>query len=441
MIGTKANTRLFLLRIIINGNFAVGYFYSMILVLVLSMSILMVMSTSARADESDVTTILAAINRPCEIQDDWVEGDYGEWEDDVTFVDNSSMDTAVDWLLRNIGQVNLDGKYQHVVSFYDPALEDEAEWQWGWDPVKEEPILPEEPVPYSVRAAYLITDGILATKALSAYDSFTSQALARNLIDHGWYGNGLIEVIFHDLGHEGLLPFEGLGRDAGQGWWLAKCPTGDKSYYVHVLQMQENQDFSDFYNLFADLAVFQAFHFWWNGMQDQAKQIIKGVFMRTGANDKIFWDPDGMVLVDWYNLDPENTDFGAQWQCWNDRNPFCPYYFSSTYKLAYLFYAFVYMNIADDMNWCGQGYEACGQWALGLHYRIMQSEIANDSDCFVPDVPGIPSYCPDVGGFPHSVAFTKPSSGTGSVLFQKSMATGEATSLGILANSIREYDL
>lgn len=412
-------------------------FYRLVLFVFISIGILIHQPTTTTASSDPATDVvingLAAFDDcRCVYGDsDSKIGTYFEdWTPQVTFTASEPVEPGIEWLMDNLYSIpypfafNFADKW--VIGFWDPSLTtDEVDVPYN---VRTLPgyNLPAE----DIRAAYLITDTLWGLWAIDPYIPMLAAGMRETLIDLGWYGNGLHEVIFHSVAGAGAaLPFrnskdDGARGDRMHGEWLADCNYwNEKQIYLHVFKMVPG--YEGFEDLFTEMAVFQAFHEWWNGNHSAAISRIKAAVRNDGGNDVMFWDDvRGGVVVDNYAMTVDD-----QWNRWVNY----PRQFSnSTFKTALLVYALRFMNIIADDNWCGKGAAGCDTIEWQMLLRLAEAQIQADDDTLGQR--RLDDFS-DEGGYAHAVIYGRNASGDLSII-EKSGATGETTASVVLAHTV-----
>ena len=219
---------------------------------------------------------------------------------------------AADWLKDHLILVALPGEKDPlpVIVWKDPTLG------------------PEDP---KLLAGYLITDTLWSAKALRPFDPEASREMEAGLQRLGWYGNGLHEVLFHRIDKILHRPAD---EDHVHGTSLGRFPVvDDRTVDLRVFRQQWDARFDVGHpSLFAEHAVYRAVHDFWQGRREQARRRILGVMgddRATNPEDRIFWDEEYGILVDYVNYEG--------WLAFRKgRKAACRHY---TFKLGVLLYA------------------------------------------------------------------------------------------------------
>ncbi|WP_197491061.1 hypothetical protein [Planctomyces sp. SH-PL62] len=245
-------------------------------------------------------------------------------------------------------------------------------------------------------AGYLITDTLWSAEALRPIDAAASAELSRTLQSLDWTGNGLQDVLFHPV--ERML-HRSDDEDPVHGHSLGVFPVaGGRTVDVRVMRQRWDAGYEAGHpTLFAEHAVYQALHDFWKGRTEEARRRIVGVVRKDGPDDPIFWDADSGILVDHADReDWERFRKGVRPSCRN-----------ASFKLGVLLYAIRLMGMEAEI----------GASVDGMRKRLWSAQ-SND------------------GGVAHFVEIRRGEEGKP----DRSGATGEATSIAILAETIRRAE-
>jgi hypothetical protein len=308
------------------------------------------------------------------------------WRDAVSFRLPDDPETlartrkAAGWLTGHLVEVRLPGDPSPipVVAWKDPTL------------------APEDP---RLLAGYLITDTLWAAKALRPFAPDRADAIERGLQRNGWSGNGLHDVLFHRL--ERNL-HRSADADPVHGHSLGIFPLDDgRSVDVRGFRQRWDADYDVGHpHLFAEHAVYQALLDHWHGRHAEARRRVLEMVRddRRDADDPIFWDPRAGVLVDFVTRD--------EWRAL-DRGA-APSARHFTFKLAALLYAVRLLGLEADVG---------APRMAAMRARLWS---AQDAD----------------GGLAHYLD-VRPD---GAVIPARRDATGEATALAILSETVRRAE-
>ncbi len=303
------------------------------------------------------------------------------WFDAVTYhlpadaTSRSRMTRAADWLKEHLIVVphQSAGCKMHVIAWKDPTLE------------------PSDP---RLMAGYLITDSLWAAKALRVHDPQVAQDIETGLYCCGWYGNGLQDVLFHRLD---TILHRPADEDFVHGYSLGRFPMANgNTVDVRVFRQKRDADFNVGHpRLFAEHAIYEAMYDFWNGRTEQARQRVLNVVddrRSSDSGDRIFWDRDAGILVDYVNLE--------DWIAFHrgDRSV-CRH---STFKLGVLLYAIRVLALEERLE----------SLLPGMHQRLWDAQH-------------------ETGGVAHFVDVAK-----NGAMVRGAGSTGEATAIAILVESV-----
>jgi len=280
---------------------------------------------------------------------------------------------AADWLRRHIETIERPGGAEplRVVAWPDPTL------------------APDSP---GRLAGYLITDTLWAAEALKPFDPEASAGLSRTLDVLGWTGNGLQEVLFRPVAR---MRHRSDDADPVHGRSLGVFPIeGGRTVDVRVMAQREDPAFEAGHPaLFAEHAVYQALHDFWEGRGPEARRRVAGIVRRDAPDDPIFWDADLGVLVDRASRE--------DWRRLRDgERPTCRV---ASFKLGVLVYAIRLMGMEAEVG-----------DPLGAIRRRLATAQRED------------------GGYAHFVEV----GGDGAATLARSGPTGEATAAAILSETV-----
>lgn len=298
------------------------------------------------------------------------------WADKPTFsaVTNPfgqmSNSAAVSWLQNHAPTLNLStGFGVRLIAWDDPSLN-------------------------PAYVAYLMTDTLWAQHALMPYNSSLASAMKSSLIGAGWYGDGLFDTLFRDVGTPAFKP---LDSDAAHGTLLGNCPatSNGRTAQIRTFTFGVDQGWTDGQSRqFIDTAVYRALDEYWAGGSTRQTGInrINDLILdlRHGGQDLMFWDTAQRVFVD-VSSRGDYDNLGN--------------YVNATYKVGLVLYALKVMGISNSNAAAMKQRLADAQWPLG----------SGDNS----------------GGLAHTVTYNQSGTKVGA-----SGPTGEATSIGLLSSTV-----
>lgn len=305
----------------------------------------------------------------------------------VTGEHASRVARAIDWLRAKTVDVELPSGRLPLVVWDDPTL------------------APEPSV------GYLVIDTLWAAKALQPYEPDLASQMENALRSIGWYGNGLAETLFHGY----LEPaHRTTSVDFVHGTLLDRCVTStSEAAGAHAVQVRVPEQVVDpawtqgNSAQFVDSAVYTALNDHWNGRTEPARDRLRELIVRSGPDDPMFWDIELGVIVD----QASRCDYDAfVGQC----SPRCAacvtctencFYYNATYKLGLVVYAARVTGLASDST--------LAPYLAQMVYRVWEGQLTD-------------------GGLPHTTWYASPG-----VYILSSGATGEATAITVLANTVQ----
>lgn len=269
-----------------------------------------------------------------------------------------NQQNALNWLVLHIANLSLPQGNGNLVAWNDATLG-------------------------NARVAYLLTDNLWAQHALMPYDSLGLWSTIRSSLSrNGFYGNGLHDALFHDVGATAHQP---LDTDPVHGRLLGTCGASDGiDTQVRVPTMGVSASWTNGQtSQFIDSAVYEAMDQLWSGQRAAARDRMLALVARNGADDRMFWDSSRRMLVDVAN----RADY--------DRGVFT----AASFKLGLVLYALRALGLSIAA-------------VPDMQRRLGEAQLAN-------------------GGVAHGVTYD-----SSNRVRTRSGATGEATSIAILAHTI-----
>jgi hypothetical protein len=307
----------------------------------------------------------------------------GPWRDAVSYriPDEPAVAArareAAGWLTRHLVAVRRPG---------DPAPLKVVAWK---DPT----LVPEDP---KLLAGYLITDTLWAARALRPFEPGLAAEVERGLGRAGWYGNGLHDVLFHRLDRN---LHRSADADIVHGHSLGVFPLDDgRAVDLRVFRQRWDADYDVGHpHLFAEHAAYQALLDAGNGRAVAARERLLGVIRdsrATDPDDPQFWDADAGVLVDHVTRD--------EWL--RLRRGEAPSARHFTFKLGVLLYALRVLGLEGEVG---------ADRLAAMRARLWSAQLAD-------------------GGLAHFLDVRR----DGTVVPARRDATGEATAIGILSETV-----
>jgi hypothetical protein len=235
------------------------------------------------------------------------------------------------------------------------------------------------------------------------------------LMAAGWYGNGLNESLFHGVAAIAHRP---ISIDFVHGTLVDRCTTlgaAPKPVQLRVPEVAPDAAWTAGNSAqFVDSAVYTALDEHWHGATEQARARLRDVLVDSRGvtgSDFMFWDHERRVMVD----QAARCDYDTALRMCSDHCPgcgscngvFCNVY-NAGFKLGLLLYAGRVTGVASE-----PAFEAVFQ---AIERRLWEAQ--NDD-----------------GGVAH-LAFYGPDAH----VLLRSGATGEATAIGVLAESVVHAD-
>ncbi len=199
-----------------------------------------------------------------------------------------------------------------------------------------------EPTNPKLLAGYVITDTLWSAKALKVFDPIACQEIEAGIQHLGWYGNRLHDVLFHPIDTIRHRPAD---QDRVHGDSLGRFPiTGDRIVDLRVFRQKWDADFAVGHpSLFAEHAVYQALHDFWQGRRDVARRRILDAVQDDRARnpkDRIFWDDRDGIFIDYVNYE-EWLGVGT------GEKATCRHF---TFKLGVLLYAIRLLGLGPEIG-------------------------------------------------------------------------------------------
>lgn len=320
-------------------------------------------------------------------------GPFSErWSDSARFEvatgeRGSAVARAVAWLQGNIRTLRMPAGDLPMITWDDPTL---------------------QPAP---TVSYVITDSLWAAKALAPYDPDLAEAMQLGLVRAGWFGNGLHDTLFHPVD---ALAHRPASDDFVHGTLLDRCSligaASAERTQLRVPELAPDQAWTDGNSTqFIDSAVYTALDEFWHGEVEQARARVREMIVdsRSAGFDTMFWDSERWISVD----QAARCDYDAYVGACSPQCPGCTICegaaciaYNASYKLGLLLYAGRVTGVASEPQLVAQ-FDA-------IEHRLWEGQR-------------------DDGGLPHVVFY-----GPNAALIAKSGATGEATSIAVLSQSL-----